>query len=250
MTESKQSANQAKLLIHNVKKSFGDNHVLKEASAEFVQGRIYALLGRNGSGKTTLFDLIADKKELDAGEIVVEIDGTTRPLSHDDFFYMVANPMLPNFLTGREFLRFFIDVNKERITETRSLDELFAWIALEEKERDRLIQTYSLGTKNKLQMLMFVLLEPLVILMDEPLTSLDVVVQLQVKRLLKEMEKNHLILFSTHIMQLARDLCDELVILNHGVLSQLEEGTLQDPDFEEEIIQILQSEEALDAPVL
>ncbi len=74
--------------------------------------------------------------------------------------------------------------------------------------------------------------------------------QLQIKKLLKEMEKNHLILFSTHIMQLARDLCDELVILNHGVLSQLEEGTLQDPDFEEEIIQILQSEEALDAPVL
>lgn len=67
MTESKQSANQAKLLIHNVKKSFGDNHVLKEASAEFVQGRIYALLGRNGSGKTTLFDLIANKKGFRCG---------------------------------------------------------------------------------------------------------------------------------------------------------------------------------------
>lgn len=91
---------------------------------------------------------------------------------------------------------------------------------------------------------MFMLLAPPIILMDEPLTSLDVVVQLQIKNLLKQMEGNHIIIFSTHILQLARDLCDSVVILNHGKLSQLEEGRLQDPNVEQEIIDILQKEDA------
>lgn len=90
-------------------------------------------------------------------------------------------------------------------------------------------------------MLMFLLTAPPVILMDEPLTSLDVVVQLQIKQLLKEIEKDHIILFSTHILQLARDLCDELVILHNGVLQELPEGRLQDPAFEKEIVDILRS---------
>lgn len=141
-------------------------------------------------------------------------------------------------------MQFFMDVNKTDIRETRNIDELFDWIELRDVERDKLIQTYSLGTKNKLQMLMFMLLAPPIILMDEPLTSLDVVVQLQIKNLLKQMEGNHIIIFSTHILQLARDLCDSVVILNHGKLSQLEEGRLQDPNVEQEIIDILQKEDA------
>ena len=228
-----------KLIIDNIHKSFGVNHVLKGATHDFEKGKIYALLGRNGSGKTTLFDLIANKKKEDSGDILLEVDGVPREINQDDLFYMVANPLLPNFLTGREFLQFFIDVNAERILENRSLDELFDWIDFDIKERDYLIQTYSLGTRNKLQMLMFICLKPKIILMDEPLTSLDVVVQLQIKKLLKDMESDHIILFSTHILQLATDLCDELIILSDGKLYPLLEEKLKDSNFEEEIINIL-----------
>ncbi|WP_054252401.1 ABC transporter ATP-binding protein [Neofamilia massiliensis] len=228
-----------KLLIENIHKSFGANDVLKGAEEVFQAGQIYALLGRNGSGKTTLFDIIAQKKKADDGQVLLEIDGEQRPLVQEDLFYMVANPLLPNFLTGREFLQFFIDVNKERVKENRSLDELFDWIDFDKFERDYLIQTYSLGTRNKLQMLMFLLIKPNVILMDEPLTSLDVVVQLQIKKLLKAMENDHIILFSTHILQLATDLCDQLVILSDGKLYKLPDEKLKDPNFEDEIIRIL-----------
>lgn len=228
-----------KLIIDNVHKAFGVNRVLNGATHTFTDGNIYALLGRNGSGKTTLFDIISNKKEEDDGRVLIEIDGVERPLDQEYLFYMVANPLLPNFLTGREFLQFFIDVNIDFIQENRTLDQLFDWIDFDEFERDYLIQTYSLGTRNKLQMLMFILLKPKVILMDEPLTSLDVVVQLQIKKLLKEMEKDHIILFSTHILQLATDLCDELVILSEGKLYPLPDEKLRDPNFEEEIIKVL-----------
>ncbi|MDO5026730.1 MAG: ABC transporter ATP-binding protein [Tissierellia bacterium] len=228
-----------KLKIDELEKSFASNKVLKKASFVFEQGRIYALLGRNGSGKTTLFDLISEKKEKDFGSVYLIEDGSEKKLETSDLFYMVANPSFPNFLTAREFLKLFIDINKDRIKEDRSLDDLFDWIDFDLEERDHLIQGYSLGTKNKIQMLMFILLRPKVILMDEPLTSLDVVVQIQIKRLLKEIEKDHIIIFSTHILQLARDICDQIVILSSGKLFLLPEEKLKDGGFEDEIVKIL-----------
>ena len=227
------------LVIENIHKSFGNNHVFEGASTEIKKGRIYALLGRNGSGKTTLFDLISSRKPLDEGSISIEEDGIRREIDQRDLFYMVANPYLPNFMTSREFLSFFIDVNQDHIREERTIDELFDWIELRSLERDKLISSYSLGTRNKLQMLMFLLLRPPIILMDEPLTSLDVVVQLQIKKLLKEIEEDHIIIFSTHILQLARDLCDELIILNDKRLSLIDDNRFQDQDYEQNIIELL-----------
>ena len=61
-----------KLLIENIHKSFGSNDVLKGADEVFQAGQIYALLGRNGSGKTTLFDIIAQKKKTDDGQVLLE----------------------------------------------------------------------------------------------------------------------------------------------------------------------------------
>lgn len=231
-----------RLILDNVEKKFVLNEVIRKASFSFEKGKIYALLGRNGSGKTTLFDLISSKKDMDFGEIYLLENDLKKSLEMKDIFYMVANPILPNFLTGREFLKLFIDINKERIREDRSLDELFDWIDFDKKERDHLIQTYSLGTKNKIQMLMFILIKPVIILMDEPLTSLDVVVQLQIKKLLKEIEKDHIIIFSTHIMQLATDICDEIVILSGGKLYQLPYDKLNNEGFEEKIISVLSSD--------
>lgn len=232
-----------KLVIENVNKSFAENVVIDGASFEFQQGKIYGLLGRNGAGKTTLFDLISEKKDKDGGEIYIEEEGERRKVLQEDIFYMVANPLLPNYLTGREFLQFFMDVNRQYIKENRDIDELFDWIHLEKKERDRLIQTYSLGTRNKLQMLMFVLLDPPIILMDEPLTSLDVLVQMTIKNLLKTMVNDHIILFSTHILQLAKDLCDQVVILNKGKLSGIDFHILKDKDFEQKLMLSLQGGE-------
>jgi ABC-2 type transport system ATP-binding protein len=79
--------------------------------------------------------------------------------------------------------------------------------------------------------------------LDEPLTSLDVVVALEIKRLLRDMRKNHIIIFSTHILQLARDLCDEIVVLNEGVLSLLDKEHLDNPNFEDEIIELLREKD-------
>ena len=113
---------------------------------------------------------------------------------------------------------------------------------MSDKDRHRLIKSYSHGMKNKIQMLLFLITRPPVILLDEPLTSFDVIVALEMKNMLREMKGDHILIFSTHILQLASDLCDELVVLNNAQLSSVPSTLLHSPDFEQNVIQLLKDE--------
>lgn len=231
-----------RLIIENLSKAFGKKEVLAGASFTFEKGIIYALLGRNGSGKTTLFRLITDGLDKDGGEVFLEENGIKRKLEFKDIFFMVAEPELPKFLTGYEFIKFFIEANKENIKSSKSIEEYFALVDFDMEDSHRLIQGYSTGMKNKIQMLMFLILRPRVILMDEPLTSLDVVVQLEMKKIIREIHADHIIIFSTHILQLAKDICDEIVLLSDKKLQKVEENLIKNPDFEDKIITLLSGE--------
>ncbi len=237
-----------KLKLQNIVKSFDQVEVLKDISFEWEKGKIYALLGRNGAGKTTLFNILADELKEDSGEIMMEMDGVDRPLMVDDLAYVYSSPILPDFLTGYEFIKFFMDINKDRLTHMQSIDEYFDLIKINKEDRHRLIKGYSHGMKNKVQMLLFLISKPPVILLDEPLTSLDVVVALEFKKILRDLRKDHIIIFSTHILQLALDLCDEIVILHEGKLTLFDHAMLSDPGFEDEIMARLgDPEEKLEA---
>lgn len=231
-----------KLIIENLSKAFGKKEVLADASFTFEKGIIYALLGRNGSGKTTLFRLITDGLDKDGGEVFLEENGIKRKLEFKDIFFMVAEPELPKFLTGYEFIKFFIEANKENIKSSKTIEEYFALVDFDIEDSHRLIQGYSTGMKNKIQMMMFLILRPRVILMDEPLTSLDVVVQLEMKKIIREIHADHIIIFSTHILQLAKDICDEIVLLSDKKLQKVEENLIKNPDFEDKIIDLLSGE--------
>lgn len=230
------------LVLKNIKKSFDGKEVLKDISFEFEKGKIYALLGRNGAGKTTLFNILADELKEDGGEVALVSGGSGRPLTTDDLSYVYASPILPEFLTGYEFIRFFMDINKERLAHTMTIDDYFDLIRFNREDRHKLITSYSHGMKNKIEMLLFLIAKPPVILLDEPLTSLDVVVALEMKKLLREIREDHIIIFSTHILQLALDICDEVVVLSEGRLSLLNHEMLSDVNFEEEIIGMMKEE--------
>lgn len=228
-----------KLEIENLSKSFGKNEILKNINYCFDQGRVYALLGRNGAGKTTLFSLISQALKKDSGKVYLYDENGKNEISFKDVFFMVAEPELPKFLTGREFIKFFIEANEERIKDKKSIEEYFDFVDFDLDDADRLIQGYSTGMKNKLQMLMFLILRPKVILMDEPLTSLDVVVQLEMKKIIRKIHKDHIMIFSTHILQLAKDICDDIVLLHDKKLEKVDEAIREDKDFEEKIIRLL-----------
>lgn len=231
-----------KLVIENVKKRFDKKEVLKGIDFEFEKGKIYGLLGRNGAGKTTLFNCLNEDLEVDEGSFYLVEDKQKRPMEAEDIGYVLSTPNVPEFLTGREFLKFFIDINEEHITNLKSIDEYFELMKILEEDRDKLLKDYSHGMKNKMQMLVNIIMSPKVLLLDEPLTSFDVVVAEEMKNLLRSIKKDHIIIFSTHIMELALDLCDEIVVLNKGVLKPIEPDRKNEKAFKEKIMASLMEE--------
>ena len=215
-----------KLIIDGLKKSFGNKEVLKDISISFEEGKIYGLLGRNGAGKTTFFNILNEDLEKDKGEFYLEENKKKRKITYDDIGYVLSTPVVPEFLTGREFLKFFIDINKDNITNLKTIDEYFDLVRIDSSDRDKLMKDYSHGMKNKLQMLVYIIMSPKILLLDEPLTSFDVVVAEEMKELLKTLKKDHILIFSTHIMELALDLCDEIVVLNNGVMEYIYKADL------------------------
>ena len=231
-----------KLVVKNLKKKFEKKEVLKDINFEFEKGKIYGLLGRNGAGKTTFFNSLNEDIEIDAGEFFIEDNGKQRKMEAEDIGYVLSTPNVPEFLTAREFLKFFIDINKKRIKNEKTIDEYFDFMKIEKEDRDRLLKDYSHGMKNKMQMLVNIIASPNVLLLDEPLTSFDVVVAEEMKQMLREIKQNHIIIFSTHIMELALDLCDEIVILNKGILEEVDKNNLDNEQFKNKIIDALKEE--------
>ena len=231
-----------KLVIENLKKSFGLNHVLKGLNFSFEEGKIYALLGRNGAGKTTFFNCVNEDLEVDYGSFYIEENGNKKKIASEDLGYVLSSPTVPDFLTGREFIKFFIDINKDRIKDLKSIDEYFDMMKIDVKDRDKLLKDYSHGMKNKMQMLANIISDAKILLLDEPLTSLDVVVAEEMKNLLKSLKENKILIFSTHIMELALSLCDEIVLLKDGVFEYVDKGNLSDEEIKNKILDALKEE--------
>ena len=232
-----------KLVIEGLEKRFDKKEVLKGATFTFEQGRIYGLLGRNGAGKTTLFNCLNEDLPTDGGSFCLEEDnGTRRSLKAEDVGYVLSTPVVPEFLTAREFLKFFLEINRHRISAPQDPDVYLDYMQIDPEDRAKLLKDFSHGMKNKMQMLVNFIANPAVLLLDEPLTSFDVVVADEMKALLRRIKGDHVTILSTHIMELALDLCDEIVILSDGVLRQVSRQELDDEDFKNRIIAALKGE--------
>lgn len=230
-----------KLIIKNMQKNFGPKEVLKNINFEFSAGKIYGLLGRNGAGKTTFFNCLNEDLNIDNGEFYLKEKNAVNKITPNDIGYVLSTPNVPEFLTGREFLEFFLEINNFSKS-LKSPDEYFDFIKIPTPERDKLLRDYSLGMQNKMQMLIHLISEPKILLLDEPLTSFDVIVSEEMKETLRDFKKEHIVIFSTHIMELALDLCDEIVILKDGNLKKISKDDLDNKSFKTKIIESLKEE--------
>lgn len=230
------------LEVSGLTKCFGSKLVLDNIDFIFESGKIYGLIGRNGAGKTTFFNSINKDIDIDSGKVYLDNGYGKNELLTNDIGYVVSTPIVPEFLTAREFLSFFMEVNKGRIDNDKTIDDYFNLVDIEKDDQDKLLKDYSHGMKNKIQILVNIIAHPKVILLDEPLTSLDVVVQDEMKKLLRSLKDNHIIIFSTHILEIAMDLCDEIVILNNKKLELVEKKNLNTKKYKDKIIHCLKEQ--------
>jgi ABC-2 type transport system ATP-binding protein len=234
-----------KLILEQITKTFDEKTILKESAFTFEKGKIYGLLGRNGAGKTTLFNCIAKNLALDSGRILLEDAQGQAHADYDntEIGFIYTQPNLPDFMTATEFVQFFMDINRARISEPKSASDYLTSIGIKKIDQNKLLKDFSHGMKNKVQMLVSIMVKPPILLLDEPLTSFDVVAAHEMKSLILSLKKDSIIIFSTHILQLAQDLCDEIVLLHHSSLTAVDPEHIHDQDFESEIIDLLSEDE-------
>ena len=242
MRNNKTEDRKMEFVISHLVKSYGSKQVLKDCDFVFEEGRIYGLLGRNGSGKTTFFNCINSDIDINSGSFYFRDGQDKRAVQPEDIGYVISTPTVPEFMTGREFLKFFIEVHEE-IKPEKTIDEYFDYMMIPFDDRDRLLKDYSHGTKNKMQMLVNIIARPKLMLLDEPLTSLDVIVAEEMKNVIRSQKVGRITIFSTHLLDVALDLCDEIVLLNHGKLEPIDKSNLGDADFKNKIITALMDQE-------
>ena len=122
------------LVIENLKKNFEKKEVLKNINFTFEIGKIYGLLGRNGAGKTTLFNCLNEDLDIDSGEFYLK-DEKKIKIEAQDIGYVLSTQNVQEFLNGQEFLKFFIEINQERIENSKSIDEYFDLIKIDEEDQ-------------------------------------------------------------------------------------------------------------------
>lgn len=236
------------LALKNINKSFDDKQLFNDVTFNFETGKIYGLLGRNGAGKTTLFNCIAQNLSVDSGSIAIIDDAGQENTAYEntEIGFVTTTTHLPDCMTGLEFVHFVMDLNRERLTTPYSARENLTRYGINDSDQNKLLRDYSHGMQNKVQMLVTEVTNTPIYLLDEPLTSFDPVAAYEVKERIRELKSQAIVIFSTHILELAKELCDEIVLLHDQKLEVLGNDKLQSQDFEKEIVTILSEEHGND----
>lgn len=211
-----------RLVIRDLKKIVEQIAVLDEASYSFAHGKVYGLIGRRDEGKEAFINAISSEDVYDSGSIKIEADWKEHRIRYSDVGVVSEKPVLPEYMTGMEFIVSFVGVHKLVIEEQESYDKLFDMFKITDKVRNSLIKNYTVSDRIKLQLLSIKLLKPSVIIFDDVLKA-DSKVKLQlVKDIINELTKDRIIIFSTEHMTLASDLCDEFLIIDKGVIKSMD----------------------------
>ena len=234
-------------------KQFGSLQALTDLNLRVMPREIYGLLGPNGAGKTTAIKTILGLLEPTSGWIkVAGFDPAKNPIEvKSKIGYVAENPIVYDSLSPRDFLEF--------VTSIRKIDPASANAAITQLANafdmaqyfDSPIATLSLGMKQKVAIIASFIHRPLVLLLDEPLNGLDAKSSRIVKDLVSfHAKKGGAVLFSTHIMEVAEQICTRIGIIDRGkviaegTLSQLKYRTKGESDTLEEVFLKLTHEEA------
>jgi len=217
------------LEIRQLVKYFNSSPALRGINLQLKKGEVYGLLGPNGAGKTTTLKILAGLISPDSGEIF--INGEPYHRDHRQLKQIIAyvpdQPFVYPKLTGEEHLHFFADLYKLPSSQRmEKFDFYFRYFEFE-VYRHELVETYSAGTRQKLLLTQALMVEPQILLLDEPLTSIDPLVARKFKTLLKKVSSGGTIaLFATHILSLAREVSRRLGIIIDGKI--ITEGTIDE----------------------
>lgn len=209
-------------IIHLSKRYPGADFIaVNDVSFSLEGGKIYGFLGKNGAGKSTIIKSIVGIHGFDKGNILVcGHDVNEEPLeAKKEIGFVPDNYALYENLSGRQYINYIADLYRVPLMERKEIvDDLVSRLELGNRF-DKLMKTYSHGMKQKITIIAALVHNPKIWILDEPMTGLDPNSIFQIKECMKEhAKKGNIVFFSSHIIDVVQNLCDEVIIIKKGVL--------------------------------
>ncbi|MBE0600600.1 MAG: ABC transporter ATP-binding protein [Firmicutes bacterium] len=209
--------------LENISKSYGGGKVkaVDNLSMTVESGKVFGFLGPNGAGKTTTIKIMTGILTADAGSVWLEdVNLESQPMEAKRMFGFVPDSFeMFDRLTGMEYLNFLADVYGVGQAERKAhIDRMLPLYALE-KEIYQQIRSFSHGMKQKLQVIGSLIHQPRIWILDEPMTGLDPASMHVLKQEMQTLcDEGKTVFFSTHVLDVAERLCDEIGIIRSGRL--------------------------------
>ena len=203
--------------ISNLSKNYGEQTVLNNIGFEIGEGEVVGFLGPNGAGKTTTMKIIAGALSYNVGSVKVcglEVKDNTLHTNALIGYLPEQNPLYPEMYV-KEYLLFVaethgIDKGKEQL-----VNELIDKVGLR-PEFHKKIGQLSKGYRQRVGLAQALIPNPKVLILDEPTTGLDPNQLEEIRNLIRELGKDRTVIFSTHIMQEIKAICNRVIIINKG----------------------------------
>jgi ABC-2 type transport system ATP-binding protein len=202
--------------VDRISKSYGDFVAVNELFMEVKAGSIFGLLGPNGAGKSTTIRMIVNITMPDSGQIKLFGQPMSSKLQ-ERVGYLPEDRGLYKKMKVGEQLAFFAELKGLSAAEAHT--RIDAWLnRIEMTEwKNKKWEELSKGMQQKVQFVSTILHSPDLVILDEPFSGLDPISASLLKEIVQELkENNKTIIFSTHLMEQAEELCDEICLINHG----------------------------------
>ena len=210
------------LNIEHYSKTYPGGHkAVDDLSLHVLPGEIYGFIGHNGAGKTTTLRAVAGVMDFTEGRILIDgHDIKKEPVAAKKVTaFLPDNPDLYDFMKGIDYLNFIADLydisGEQRTRDIRAYGDAFELTG----NLGSPIGSYSHGMRQKLALISAFLRHPKLLVLDEPFVGLDPTASHLMKEFLAQLcREGGAVFFSTHVLEVAEKLCDQIAIIKNGRL--------------------------------
>jgi len=204
--------------VKNLSKNYRKQSAVQDLNFRLEEGQIVGFLGPNGAGKSTTLKMMMGLIRPSDGSILIDGKDPQEQeiaLKKQIGYLAENNPLYPDMYV-REFLAFIGNIHQLKNLDHR-IQEVIEWVGLQ-KEAHKKIQELSKGYQQRVGIAMAILHDPKVLILDEPTSGLDPNQRAEIRDLIKSLQKNRIILFSSHILSEVEAICDRVLLLHQGKL--------------------------------
>ncbi len=205
--------------VKNLTKRYGANVALDNVSFSVEEGKIMGFLGPNGAGKSTTMNIITGYLSSTEGTVTVGgYDILENPNEAKKLIgYLPELPPLYMDMTVKEYLNFMYDLKKVTLPREQHIMEICRLVKINNVYK-RLIGNLSKGYKQRVGIAQALLGNPPVLILDEPTVGLDPKQIIEIRKLIKDLGRNHTVILSSHILSEVQAVCERVIIINNGKL--------------------------------